>query len=583
MIDNQQRSDSIPEPVIEGQVIFEKFYAGAGRGALLAQMEIALESSVPLIVISGDEGSGKTMMCRMLEEKCSSAVTAVFFPIPVNSFEDVVRIVAKKLGLALSATVGGKIIDDTIEQIITHLRQQSKGLLVIFDEAEDIYLATLERIRKMLDRLTAAGVRMQVIFSGRRTFLENIEQLSICDFRNNENLHFELLPLSEFETAEYLHYCSEHLQDQDNVKVVNDEVIKNIYTSAKGNFRRMKCLADESLRSHFDDTAFMMLCDDIEEETEAEVEKNDSNISMLRRASPYLWWIGGTLCTLFVLFFLLRPGEERRSVKTAASFTEKPKTEAVAQGAKGEQHSLLKSPSEEAPKSAVQDPAAIQQGIEVVDQKLPESAGSGSAVPAPSSISAEKQQQMAEQPPIPQQPVLHPGVEAMPAPVAPKVETAPVIKVPELLHIAALKTKRKLPAESAVGIGKPHAKSEVQDAGSIGTHVTTDQLYQKRLNAGAVWTSGQKNDKFTVQLMVLTAKDAELNLKKMLAQPNYRQEAGNFFIFKKNGPPVVLTVFYGEYPSMEMAKLAQNSLPQFLHAQQPYAVSIKGAMAKVGK
>jgi type II secretory pathway predicted ATPase ExeA len=580
MIEDQQNSDSTLEPILEDQVFFEKFYAGAGRGPLLAQIENALENGVPLMVISGGEGNGKTVMCRILEKKCPSAVAAVYFPNPVNSFEDVVRIVAKKLGLGLSATVGGKIIDEAIAQIIEHLRQQSKGLLVIFDEAEDIYLATLERIRKMLDRVTAAGVRMQVIFSGRKVFLENIEQLSICDFRNNENLHFELLPLTEFETAEYLHYRSEILQNEGTSNVFSDEVIKNIHSSAKGNFQRINFLADESLRSHAADTSFVLLGDSVEEEAEEEVEQRDRNI--LRRASPYLWWIGGTLCTLFVLFFLLRPGEERHSVKTAGTIAEKVKVEAVAQDGKGGQHSTPKPVSAEATKPPIQEPATLQKESEVVEQKLPETTEKDAGLMTTSAGSTEKQQ-IPEQPLAPQQTVVHSETESTPTPVPTNVVTAAAAKVPELRHIPALKTKHKLPSEPTAGIAKQHAKAEAPDAATAGAHLTPDQLYQKRLNAGAGWASGQKNDKFTVQLMVLTAKDAEPNLKKMLAQPNYRQEAGNFFIFKKNGPPVVLFVFYGEYPTMEMAKLAQNSLPQFLHAQQSYAISIKGAMAKVGK
>ena len=88
---------------------------------------------------------------------------------------------------------------------------------------------------------------------------------------------------------------------------------------------------------------------------------------------------------------------------------------------------------------------------------------------------------------------------------------------------------------------------------------------------------------FTVQLMALASKDAEINLKKMLAQVDYRQEAGNFYIFKQATAPTHIYVFYGEYPSIERARLVKNSLPQFLRDHKPYALSIKDAMAKVKK
>jgi septal ring-binding cell division protein DamX len=69
----------------------------------------------------------------------------------------------------------------------------------------------------------------------------------------------------------------------------------------------------------------------------------------------------------------------------------------------------------------------------------------------------------------------------------------------------------------------------------------------------------------------------------MLARDNYRQEAGNFYIFKKTAMPENIFVFYGEYPTMERARLVKNSLPEFLLKYKPYALSIKEAMVKVEK
>ena len=112
-------------------------------------------------------------------------------------------------------------------------------------------------------------------------------------------------------------------------------------------------------------------------------------------------------------------------------------------------------------------------------------------------------------------------------------------------------------------------------------HFTVEQLYKKRLMAGSSWYNQAKNDKYTVQVMVLTSDTAEGNLKKMLLEERYRQEAGNFYIFKKHSTSDTIFVFYGEYPTISQARLAQNSLPQFLRKHKPYAISVKGAMAKV--
>jgi septal ring-binding cell division protein DamX len=129
------------------------------------------------------------------------------------------------------------------------------------------------------------------------------------------------------------------------------------------------------------------------------------------------------------------------------------------------------------------------------------------------------------------------------------------------------------------GTVKLQSRTEAQ----ANAHLSVDRLLQKRVSAGVAWAKGVKEDAYTMQLMVLTDKNAEGNLKKMLEQPQYRQVAGNFFIFKKAAGSGIIFVFYGEYPNLAKARLAQNSLPSFLRDHQPYAISITGAMAKVTK
>ncbi len=578
----QKATDNLVDSPFQDTIILENFYAGAGRGELLEQMKGALKNGVPLMVISGGEGCGKTMLCRMLENECPASVVVIFFPSTVESFEDVVRIVAERLGLQLSAADEVRSIDAAIEKIIAHLLRQSLGLLVIFDEAENIYLATLERIRKMLDRITAAGARMQILFSGRKAFLENCEQLSICDFRNTENLNFDVLPLTEQETSDYLRICMGRLAYLGKKMVCGDDYVRNIHRLAKGRFRRINLLAEESLRSHGDDPSFMVLSDRVkDDESEAEKNGQESLFPAIGRAIPYMYWIGGALCTLLLLFLLLQPGEKRRAIKPVSlpSSNNTANFEAIDKPGGG-QKSDIQSAEETNSQPPTQHQEHLINQLERVEQNTLKGPEAATPTIAPLAVAADKGQEVAALPPAIVQPAIKKELDPLPAPTQDKIAKVPEIKVPALRQVPSLKIRPLNLPEPAIGTPKLLPRTEVQEI--VGT-LTVDQLYQKRLNAGAVWSSGERNDKYTVQLMVLTAKDAELNLKKMLAQPSYRQEAGNFFIFKKNGSPEVVLVFYGEYSTIDLARLAQNSLPPFLQGHQPYAISVKGAIAKVGK
>jgi len=177
-----------------------------------------------------------------------------------------------------------------------------------------------------------------------------------------------------------------------------------------------------------------------------------------------------------------------------------------------------------------------------------------------------------------------------------KVEVAAEVPVPvtstmvELWPITTLKrkpgssiiSKEKVQISPVVEKKQGQAIVEKKSVASKSSSIE-DQLYRTRVIAGTGWENGRKNHMYTVQLMVLTSKVAEQNLKKMLVEERYRQEAGNFYIFPRVSDPENTMIFYGEYRTIERARLAQNSLPQFLRDYKPYALSIKGAMAKVGR
>jgi septal ring-binding cell division protein DamX len=138
----------------------------------------------------------------------------------------------------------------------------------------------------------------------------------------------------------------------------------------------------------------------------------------------------------------------------------------------------------------------------------------------------------------------------------------------------------ELPA-SPVRITRDQSRTKVHKAIVTKGHFTADKLYNERLSAGLRWERGAKEGMYTVQLMALASKTAEKNFKKMLAQINYQQEADNFYILKKSTASENIFVFYGEYPNIESARLATNSLPKFLRDYKPYVLSIKGAIAKI--
>lgn len=614
-------------------VVPENYFSGGGRGEVLSQMGNGVEEGVALLVLTGDEGSGKTMLCHVFEKEQAADFVTVYFPRTVDSFDDVVKIIARRLEVTPCDDGNGRNRDGTLQEIAGCLVQQSKKLLVIFDEAENIYLATLERIRRMLDRVSALGGSMHILFSGRKAFSENYDQLSICDFERSDELYFSLRPLSEDETLEYLCSSAKQTVEGDGEELITDELAWEIAQLAGGNFRKIKELALQSFSGNGGDDSFMVLLESVEEQTEAQGERagRQAAIEKLQRAKvvsleifsrgkerfnqvvgssasvsrdlltrgrkavpelkerneklfrlfdkhrTLLPYVGAGACAvlLLVVFFNLGgDGEHVEQIIHEDNVRDVPVVEAETNPVQVEPVEVVV-PVENTVAEEMQ-PAVVAKTntIQTDDQQVE---GAESDGLTGESVRLEPE----EEPDLDIERLDNLEIQPVVIVEAEKPRPQAERKIVELKPSPSTKTRPPTASGAGQGLITVQPRQEIEAKSLAGSRYGARQLLEKRMQAGTAWQRGERGSLYTVQLMVLGSKSAEKNLVQMLAEERYRQEAGNFYILKKKTSPKNFFVFYGEYTSIAMARLAQNSLPKFLRSHKPYAISIKGAVTKV--
>src|SRR5210317_1911722 len=75
------------------------FYEGGKRGDVLAALAYAIHRGEGIIKVVGEVGSGKTMLCRMLQLKLPDTVEIVYIANPSVSAEDILFVIAHELSL----------------------------------------------------------------------------------------------------------------------------------------------------------------------------------------------------------------------------------------------------------------------------------------------------------------------------------------------------------------------------------------------------------------------------------------------------------------------------------------------------
>ena len=127
------------------------FFEGQARGAILDALQHAVLDEDGIVVVVGEVGSGKTMLCRMLAERLPrEQVDLVYLANPSFGPREILQSLIADWGL--QPPVDGQPLVLTIQQALLERHVQGRRAVVLIDEAQAMPPESLEEI-KLLSNL----------------------------------------------------------------------------------------------------------------------------------------------------------------------------------------------------------------------------------------------------------------------------------------------------------------------------------------------------------------------------------------------------------------------------------------------
>ncbi len=569
-----------------------QFFTGGDREAVLAAVMVALRNYVGIVTLIGEEGSGKTMLCRVLQQHLDGACKVVFLPQTAKSFEDIVRVTAQECDLQYPAETNRDDARRIFLELVASLRAGGESLLLICDEAEKMYLATLERLRKFLEDVNKDGGGLQLLFSGRESLASHLEQLQVCDFEQVSEEHFVLAALDRKDIWNYLNFCVQAVGGNSQQEVFTREAAEKIASMGMGNLWRINHFADEALRFSTVENSLLVHSNHVKESGGAEDlltskpgilhrvpfllqsftgRKTMRSASSIMQQLPfpprYLLGGAGVLCVL-VLFFVFS-GDDKEELAKDLTQPQKNVVNAppVLQPVSSVQGVFPQNKPKENGKNIASVPVRQKQ-IETV----PEIVVNDELVEFP----AQKQngkpaEKLAPGSGLSRVPLQHTPVDISPVEIVEGVVDG--AELPELFSQSKISPEK---VKRVVAISKKQTSNKT----AVAPATPGDPVLASLVTGGERWQTGIDDARFSIQLMALTSDQAEENLKRIVLEPEYQKIVDKLVLLKRPSDPPVLLVFYGIYPSMAVARNARNNMPIFLRKHHPYAVSVRGAVEK---
>lgn len=233
------------------------FFSGGNRGAVLDALVYAITNGEGIIKVVGEVGSGKTMLCRMLQTILPEQIESIYLANPSVAPEDVLHAIAFELQLKLPKNADRLKVMQALQAHLLSRHAQGRQVVIFVEEAQGMPLATLEEIRLLSNLETKQDKLLQIVLFGQPELDDNLNQTHIRQLRERITHSFNLGPLQTKDIGEYLifrlraaGYHGPHL--------FSEAAIKKLSKAAQGLVRRVNILADKALLAAFADNVFQV-------------------------------------------------------------------------------------------------------------------------------------------------------------------------------------------------------------------------------------------------------------------------------------------------------------------------------------
>jgi len=212
---------------------------------ILESVRFAVQRGEPIVKVSGEVGTGKTLLCRLLMTTFAEEGESVaFLALPQAGYHATMRGVAREFGLQAASD------DDIFPLLSRHLmREHAAGRrpILVVDEAQALGRKGLETIRLLSNLETDEAKLLQVVLFGQPELDRLVSEYGMRQIRQRITFGFTTEP---FDVRAGMRYIRYRVQQRSRVApndVFTPGAMKVLVKAADGIPRAINTAADRAL------------------------------------------------------------------------------------------------------------------------------------------------------------------------------------------------------------------------------------------------------------------------------------------------------------------------------------------------
>lgn len=228
----------------------EFFFSGGNRGAVLEALCYAVAKGEGIVKVVGEVGSGKTMLCRMLERELPENCEIIYLANPRLSADEVLFAIAHELQLNLPSGATKLEALAALQKYLLDKHANNRRVVMFIEEAQGMHIDSLEEVRMLSNLETTQEKLLQIVLFGQPEFDQKLALHEIRQLKERITYSFDLAPLNRVEIRDYL-YTRLRTSGYRGNELFAKRAIAMLSKHSAGLLRRINVLADKALLAAF--------------------------------------------------------------------------------------------------------------------------------------------------------------------------------------------------------------------------------------------------------------------------------------------------------------------------------------------
>jgi len=169
----------------------------------------AIDMGEGFIKVTGEVGTGKTLLCRKLLNQLEPDYIVAYLPNSYLSPEELRWAIAVELGMDVDKALDQQALTQLINHYLLDLQEDNERVVLLIDEAQCLSWETLEALRLFTNLETESEKLIQVVLFGQPELDEKLANNKVRQLRQRISFSYKLRSMT---AAEVIYYINHRLQ-----------------------------------------------------------------------------------------------------------------------------------------------------------------------------------------------------------------------------------------------------------------------------------------------------------------------------------------------------------------------------------